>query len=217
MNAFLSFLIRFVAAGFTTFLTWIFSFFIFDRSFFESFFYSLIGGTAVFFGLKYYIRHRFIKMTGLTRSEYKLVQRNLKDAKQKIQRLQKALFNISNIRDFINAKHNIETIRVVKKIYSVTKKEPVRFFKAEEFYYKHLDSMVEIAEKYSFLSSQPVKTKELNQSLQETRQTLTQLSNVIKEDLYNMLEGDLDSLQFELDVARQSINQKKIDDGRFQK
>ena len=80
------------------------------------------------------------------------------------------------------------------------------FIRAEQFYYTNLDSIVELTEKYAFLNSQPVKTPELTQSLQETRLTMNQLTDSLERDLYTVIEDDIDDLQFELDVAKKSIN-----------
>jgi 5-bromo-4-chloroindolyl phosphate hydrolysis protein len=91
----------------------------------------------------------------------------------------------------------------------MTWKEPKRFYKAEEFYYSHLDSVVELSEKYGFLAAQPKKNIEINQSLLETRQTLNELTKVLEEDLYYVISDDVDHLNFEIDVAKHSIEKKK--------
>ena len=80
------------------------------------------------------------------------------------------------------------------------------FIRAEQFYYTNLDSIVELTEKYAFLNSQPAKTPELTQSLQETRLTMNQLADSLERDLYTVIEDDIDDLQFELDVAKKSIS-----------
>jgi 5-bromo-4-chloroindolyl phosphate hydrolysis protein len=97
-------------------------------------------------------------------------------------------------------------VRIVNKIYGITKREPKRFYQAEQFYYTNLDSIVELTEKYAFLNSQPVKTPELTQSLKETRLTMNRLTDSLERDLYTVIEDDIDDLQFELDVAKKSIS-----------
>lgn len=207
MIAFLQFTLRTAAAFIGSIITWFISFIGFDYGFWASGGIAILAGTVIYYSLKALMKYGSMRKTGLTRREYKLVQEHLKTAKTKIQRLQKAFLSVSSLP---HAKQNFETLRVVNKIYSVTRKEPGRFFKASEFYYSHLDSMVEIAEKYAFLSSQPAKTSELQYSLGETRKTMNSLSDSIKNDLYIMLEDDIDTLQFEIDVAKQSIDRKKL-------
>jgi 5-bromo-4-chloroindolyl phosphate hydrolysis protein len=91
----------------------------------------------------------------------------------------------------------------------MAQKEPKRFYQAEQFYFSHLDSVVELTEKYSFLASQPKKSLEINQSLIETRQTLNELTKVLEEDLYHVVSDDVDHLNFEIDVAKHSIKKQK--------
>ena len=115
------------------------------------------------------------------------------------------------MRNFSDMKQNYEVIKLVNKIYSTTKKEPKRFFKAEQFYFSNLDSIVEITEKYAFLHSQPAKTPELKISLKETRLTLDKLTDSLENDLYRVLEEDIDDLQFELDVAKKTMERLPLD------
>ena len=97
----------------------------------------------------------------------------------------------------------------------MTKKEPKRFYRAEEFYFSHLDSIVEMTEKYSLLASQPKKNIEINQSLLETRQTLNEMTRILEEDLYHFVANDVDHLNFEIDVAKNTI--KKQNENRWLK
>ena len=151
----------------------------------------------------------------MTRKEYQFIKKNIDDAKRKISRLHKALFSIRHIPSL---KQRMELMRTTRKIYRLTKKEPKRFYKAEQFYFSHLDSAVELSEKYVFLSAQPKKTYELDQSLYETRRTLEQLTSMVEEDLYKVISDDIDQLNFEIDVAKHTIKTKKdsqiIDESR---
>jgi len=49
----------------------------------------------------------------------------------------------------------------------------------------------------------------MQKSLKETRQTLTAFSRTIKKDLQVMLRDDLETLDFELDVAKQTLRRSK--------
>ena len=128
------------------------------------------------------------------------------EAKKKISRINKMLLTIRHISSL---KQRIELMRLLKKIYQLTKHEPKRFYKAESFYFSHLDSVVELSEKYALLSRQPNKSRELNQSLVETRRTLDELTETVEKDLYEILAEDIEDLHFELDVAKKTINTRK--------
>lgn len=210
MKAFFQFILRSMAA-FTAMVTvWLVSFFAFEQAFLFASLYSIIGAAGTYYSLKGITSYRYAKDNGLTRKEYKFISNNLKEAKAKISRLQRALLDV---RQFGNARENMEILTTVKKIYSNTKREPARFFQAEGFYYKHLDSLVEIAEKYAYLSSQPVKSREMNDTMRDSRHTIIVLGQTVKKDLRIMLNDDVDTLHFELDVAKRTTGKPKKSNG----
>lgn len=206
MKPFVHFLLRSSVATFSTGSVWLISFFAFSQPFLLSSAYALGGGVVAYQSIKGVTTHRFLKHNQLTGKEYRYIKKNLQEADKKIKRLRKALLNIRSISSI---KQNLDILRVVNKIYTITKNEPKRFYLAERFYYSHLDSLVEISEKYAFLSAQPKKNAELNFQLNETRRTISNLTETIEKDLYNVLEKDIDNLQFELDVAKLSIDKTK--------
>jgi 5-bromo-4-chloroindolyl phosphate hydrolysis protein len=208
MRQFFEFILRSAAGVSTTILVWLISFFSFDQTVLVSLLIGFLGGTGVYLLLGWILNKQYLKENGITRREYKYIRNNLKEAKEKINRLQKAILRMRNFSDM---KQNYEVIKLVNKIYSTTKKEPKRFFKAEQFYFSNLDSIVEITEKYAFLHSQPAKTPELKISLKETRLTLDKLTDSLENDLYRVLEDDIDDLQFELDVAKKTMERLPLD------
>lgn len=208
MRQFFEFILRSAAGVSTTILVWLISFFSFDQTVIGSLLFAFLGGTGVYLLLGWILNRQYLKENGITRREYKYIRNNLKEAKEKINRLQKAVLRIRN---FADMKQNYEVIKLVNKIYSTTKKEPKRFFKAEQFYFSNLDSIVEITEKYALLHSQPAKTPELKISLKETRLTIDKLTDSLENDLYRVLEDDIDDLQFELDVAKKTMERLPLD------
>ncbi|CAH0286079.1 hypothetical protein SRABI96_04118 [Peribacillus sp. Bi96] len=215
MNRFLAGFVP-ILIGFPTVLpVWLISYFVLNQPFVLSVAISLAGGTLAYWLSSVYFSSRFLKKHELTRKEYQYIKKNLSEAKPKIWRVQKALISVRHISSF---KQRKDMIKMIRKIYSLTKKEPKRFYQAEQFYYSHLDSATELAEKYVFLSQQPRKNKELELSLTETRKTLKELTKTIEKDLYKVIADDIDHLNFELDVAKQSIKTKKesqvIDESR---
>lgn len=202
MKAFLQLIIRHTSALSASAIVWLIAFFTFNQGLALSFGVGLLGGAGTFYSVKQLQIYRNAKENGLTRKEYLFVMDNLKEAKAKIVRLQRALFQV---RQLGYAKENFEILRTVKKIYGNTKREPRRFFQAESFYYKHLDSLVEIAERYAYLSQQPVKSKEIHEMLRDSRHTILVLGQTVNKDLKVMLSDDVDTLHFELDVAKKTI------------
>lgn len=203
MNSFLSFMIRLFITIPAASSIWLISLFTFDLSFWVSTSIALVGGGAVYYGMKALMDYRYRKSLGLTRKEYKYIQKNLEEAKKKIHRLNKSLFSV---RSLPQIKQYLEIIRITRRIYVITKKDPRRFYLGEQFFYSHLDSVVELVEKYAFLSTQPIKDREFKESLLSTKRMLEDLNDVLKEDLRRMLSNDIDDLQFELDVAKKNVN-----------
>ncbi|WP_147534174.1 5-bromo-4-chloroindolyl phosphate hydrolysis family protein [Bacillus marasmi] len=219
MNAFISFLVGTFVTIPVAVSIWLISFFaITDHAFWPSSGISFIGGFLTFSLVTMVMKSRFLKKNQLSRKEYRYIKQNLEEAKQKINRLNKAAFMIREIPSF---KQRIEIAKITRQIYKLTKKEPKRFYKAEQFYFSHLDSLVEITEKYALLSSQPKKNIELNQTLHDTRHTLNELTKTIEKDLYVVLSDDIDHLNFEVDVAKHSIKNmkdvKSLEESRLKK
>ncbi len=206
MNSFLSFLIRAAVSIPSAITIWFVSFITLNNTFLASSGLALAGGILIFWLASFYTGSQFLKKNGLSRKEYRYIKKNLEEAKQKISRLHKTLFSI---RHLPSLKERVELLRVIRKIYNLTKKEPKRFYQAERFYFSHLDSVLELTEKYAFLSSQPKRNREIEWSLAETRSTLSEMSKLVEKDLYHVLENDIDHLNFEIDVAKYSINTGK--------
>jgi 5-bromo-4-chloroindolyl phosphate hydrolysis protein len=199
MNPFLSFFIRTSVAIPTTLIIWLISYFGFDQTFLLSSIFSVCGGILISYIVKGNLHHRYLKKQQLTRKEYKYIKENLAVAKKRLSRLNKALLSYRYLKSI---KQRKDILLITRKIYSITKKEPKRFYKAEKFYFSHLESLVELTEKYVFLSSQPLKTRELDQYLSETRKAIEDFSGLIEKDLNEIIAGDIEQLNFELDVVK---------------
>jgi len=206
MNPFLSFLLQISVAIPAAFIAGLVSFFGFDAGLLISSGVMVAGGIASYKGVGFYTNSQFLKRHGLTGKEYKYIRQNLEEGKRKLNRLHKSLFSIKNLPSL---KQRIDLMRVTKKIYKLTKDEPKRFYKAEPFYFSHLDSLIELAEKYAFLSAQPKRNTEMELKLHETHRMLDELSNVVEQDLYHIIRDDIDHLDFEIDVAKQAIEMNK--------
>ncbi|EFI84508.1 5-bromo-4-chloroindolyl phosphate hydrolysis protein [Listeria grayi] len=144
--------------------------------------------------------------TGLKKKEYKYIRTNLEEGRTKILRLQKIMNQNKNLYSF---QERNKTLQLTKRIYGIVKENPKRFYETEDFFFSHLDSLVELTEKYAFLERQPVKDKKIYQTLSDTRTLLNDLSRVIEKDLFQLLKRDVNSLDFELEVAKNSISRQK--------
>lgn len=145
------------------------------------------------------------KRLGMTRSKYKHIQVQVKDAKRKIKLLQSHYYQVRSISSF---KQLMEMTRIANKIVASINQNPRKFYLAEPFFYSHLDSAVELTQKYSLLVGQPVKDRDLKIALQETREMLISMTSVMERDLKKVLSSDVEQLRMELDYARLAVEQK---------
>lgn len=194
-------------ASLSGFSIWAVSWIGMDISYLLSSVYALAGAVVVFTGLKVVGRHKMLKNIGMSGREYKFVKENLIEGKEKIKRLQKSMFSF---KDLLASKQNYEVLRKVKRIDSLVRNEPKRFYQAESFYFYHLNSLVELTEKHAFLNKQPHRTVDLVISLNETRDAIKLLEKQIDSDLGILLEGDIQTLHMELDMAKQTLNKKPL-------
>lgn len=205
MKAFLLFILGMFTAGETIFV-WLILFFGFNLTFLQSSIISTLIGLATYFGVKFIFDYQYLKKNKLTRKENAYIQKNLLEAKKKINRLQKAIFSVRSMGAF---KQLYELHKLARKMYSIVQKDPRRFYQSERFFFYHLDSIVALSEHYAQLASQPIKNEKIYLSLKETQSTLGDLNESIKKDIYQVLSSDIDNLHFELDVAKHSL--KKLE------
>ncbi|KEZ48136.1 protein xpaC [Metabacillus indicus LMG 22858] len=206
MNPFVAFSVRMMAALPAAGTAGTISLIGFDQPLIAAAAYSVAGGASAYSIASVTMKSRFLKKNTLTRKDYKYIKKQLEEAAPKMARLQKTLLTI---RHLPSLKERADLVRVARRIVALTKREPRRFYQAEKFYFSHLDSAVQLSEKYAFLSSQPKRNFELEKSLNETRRTLSDLKRLIEQDLFNMVQDDLDDLNLEIDVARHSIQANK--------
>ncbi|MGI2326961.1 5-bromo-4-chloroindolyl phosphate hydrolysis family protein [Planococcus sp. YIM B11945] len=145
------------------------------------------------------------KRNGMTRSEYKHIQLQVKEAKSKIKQLQGQYYRVRSLSYY---KQIREMVRLAQKIVSHVQENPRKFYLAEGFFYSHLDSALELTEKYTMLVGQPLRDKELKVALQDTRQTLGSMTSVMEKDLKKVLSTDVEQLKMELEYARMSVEKQ---------
>lgn len=186
------------------------SWFIFFFAFHQGFFICSALALGVYFVSNFSIKklqqHSIMKKHQLTHSEYFHIQNQLKEANNKVRTLNNQYLKVRSISSF---KQLFEMNRLAKRIISLVKANPRKFYQAENFFYAHLDSAVELTSKYSLLVSQPVKNSDMKIALQDTRDTLQALNTVLEDDLKDVLASDIEHLKMELDFAKLSVNTKE--------
>lgn len=101
------------------------------------------------------------------------------------------------------------SIKITKQIYGIVNQDPKRFFTTEAFFFSHLDSMVELVSRYDFLVSQPFKDEKMTNTLVETEKMILEMDTVIRDDLFALLNKDVETLDYEVEVARHAVKNKQ--------
>lgn len=172
---------------------------------------SVVAATAVtYFStasiMKLIQKKKVLQQFQLTKTEYNHIREQLQLAQNRLNTLQKQFLRIRSVASF---KHINELSRTSKRIINMVKKDPRRFYNAEQFFYAHLESAVTLVEKYSMLNTQPLKDPEIKMALQETTHTLDTVQQLIDDDLKQVLSSDIEHLKLEIDFAKLSANEQK--------
>jgi len=206
MKAILLFLLNTFTSSTFMVISWFLFYFGLKLPFFQSGLFAILVWITTFIFFRFLQQSRLLRRNKLTRREYKYIKDNIREAERKIQRLQKSFFRARSIDSW---KVLFENLRIAKRIIQIVKNEPRRFFLADRFFFYHLDSSIEIAEKYTKLATQPIHDVEMRRFIEESKSALKELNGQLQEDLKSVLQHDVDHLQFELDVVKKQLQQSK--------
>ncbi|ARK23457.1 5-bromo-4-chloroindolyl phosphate hydrolysis protein [Sporosarcina sp. P37] len=206
MNHIKNFLTRHAIIGPTSLLTWVF----------------LITGTSLGFpissliGIGLYAGGNVaikelqlrsnLKQFGMARSEYKHIEHQVNESKQKLKKLSSMYGQVRSIQAF---RQVYDMSMMARRVIKIVQANPRKFYQVESFFYAHLDSAVELTSKYSLLVNQPLKDQEIKVALQHTRETLSDLSLEMEKDLRHAVATDLEQLQMEIDFVDITLNRDK--------
>jgi len=147
-----------------------------------------------------------VKSLGMSRSEYNHIKTQIAEAKGKIKRLNSLYGQVRSVQAF---KQVYEMNNLARRVLTIVKNNPRKFYHVERFFYSHLDSAVELTSKYAMLVNQPLKDQQLRVALQQTRETLTDVNKQLEQDLHSALASDIEQLQLELDYVDVTLNKNK--------
>lgn len=146
------------------------------------------------------------KQLGLTTSDMKLIDQQLKIARQHIQTLNKLPLKIRSVKTF---KKKTEMVKIARRIVNIVQMNPHKFFCIEDFFYAHLPSVTQLSEKMTLLTKEQVKGADIYLALEETRSTLKELHYTLEDDLKLVLKDEIESLKIELDFAKLENERRK--------
>lgn len=170
--------------------------------------YDMMIGAGAFFASYFPTQsismNRQLKEYGLTKSEYRYINTQLKEAREKLSRLRKSYSSIRTLKD---VKLIYDINRLIRTVLKTVEDDPKKFFSIQQFFHSNLDSAVNTIEQYLYLYKMPGKTKEEKIRLHETRLSLLELKRTIEANLSVMNQSTYQSLGVERDIIR--INKKR--------
>lgn len=140
--------------------------------------------------------------SGMSPREIDLFRDTLNQTKQQIDQLQKNTHLNTKLKA-IDLRH--DTLRAAKGLFKELVKEPHRLHEANHFLYTHLPNMVDLTNKYIEINNHEVKSREAYEKMEESVQIIDQLASLITSDYQHFVSDDLDELDVELSIAKQSL------------
>ncbi|MHC5229970.1 5-bromo-4-chloroindolyl phosphate hydrolysis family protein [Enterococcus sp. LJL99] len=145
---------------------------------------------------------------GLTDQEITFFRDTMNIAKKQIDQLQENMTSSTKLRaiDLRN-----DTLRVSKALFKELVKEPKKLHLANHFLYTHLPNLVDLTNKYLEIDAHEIKNKQTYEKLEESAQIIDQVSKLIKKDYEQFVADDLEDLDVEISVAKNSLKRDNGD------
>ncbi|MFK4566058.1 5-bromo-4-chloroindolyl phosphate hydrolysis family protein [Enterococcus sp. UD-01] len=139
---------------------------------------------------------------GMSEQEITFFRDTMNTAKKQIVQLQKNM-NASTKLRAIDLRN--DTLRVSKAMFKELVKEPKKLHLANHFLYTHLPNLVDLTGKYLEINDHEIKNKQTYEKLEESSQVIDQVSKLIKKDYEQFVADDLEDLDVEISVAKNSL------------
>ncbi|HPJ00307.1 MAG TPA: 5-bromo-4-chloroindolyl phosphate hydrolysis family protein [Enterococcus sp.] len=143
--------------------------------------------------------------SGMSYREIEFFRETLNQTKTEIEKLQTNISQNAKLKA-IDLRH--DTIRAAKALFKELVKEPTRLNEASHFLYTHLPNMVDLTVKYLEINNHEIKSRDTYEKMEESIQIIDQMASLIKQDYQKFVSDDLEELDVELSIAKQSIKRE---------
>lgn len=140
--------------------------------------------------------------SGMSPREIEIFRETMNQSKQQIEKLQKNISSNNKLKA-IDLRHDF--LRASKALFKELVKEPTKLHSASHFLYTHLPNMVDLTDKYIEINNHEIKSRETYDKIEESTQIIEQLASLIAQDYQKFVFDDLEDLDVELSIAKQSI------------
>lgn len=151
--------------------------------------------------------------SGMTPSEITFFRQTMNQTKVEIEQLQQNMQQTAKLKA-VDLRH--DTVKAAKALFKALVKEPNRLHEASQFLYTHLPNLVDLTNKYIEINDHEIKNKQTYEKLEESSQIIDQLAHLIAQDYQQFVFEDLDDLDVEISVAKQSLKRENLSDDNNQ-
>ena len=173
--------------------------------------WSILAFPLVYYGLNkgilFFQQTKRAKQLQLSRAEFLHIEKQLDLASKHASALTQKYVQVRSVKSF---RAIYDMSKLVKRIVVLVKKDPKKFYLIEEFFYAHLPSAVELSDKYALLTKEKVSGTDIHLALNDARVTLKELHETMEGDLKRALATDIESLKIELDFAKITNENHKL-------
>ncbi len=140
--------------------------------------------------------------SGMTPSEITFFRQTMNQTKTEISQLQQNMQQTAKLKS-IDLRH--DTVKAAKALFKELVKEPHRLHEASQFLYTHLPNLIDLTNKYIEINDHEIKNKQTYAKLEESAVIIDQLASLISQDYQKFVSDDLDDLDVELSITKQSL------------
>ena len=140
--------------------------------------------------------------SGMTPSEITFFRQTMNQTKTEISQLQQNMQQTAKLKS-IDLRH--DTVKAAKALFKELVKEPHRLHEASQFLYTHLPNLIDLTNKYIEINDHEIKNKQTYAKLEESAVIIDQLASLIAQDYQKFVSDDLDDLDVDLSIAKQSL------------
>ncbi len=142
------------------------------------------------------------RKVGMTEAEIDFFRQTMAAAKKQIFELDQNMNQVAKLKA-INLRH--DTLTAAKGIFKELVKEPQKLHQADRFLYTHLPNLLDLTKKYIEINDHEIKNKQTYEALDKSAEVINEVSQQITEDYARFVADDLEDLDIEISIAKQSI------------
>jgi len=154
-------------------------------------------------------KEEFYQSRGLSKEDITFFRETMQSAKEHILNIETNMDKASKLKAI--AKRN-NTVKISKSMFKSITNEPDRLHQVNQFLYVHLPSLDDLTSKYVEIKQHKAKSKATFDILEKSALTIDDMCEQITQDYMQFKANDLEDMDLNVKLAKQSLNNDNIDD-----